>query len=78
MATVEDRQYDNAPGTFYIDNTCDFCEVCLDEAPNNIRKSSHGEYSIIFKQPENVEETKDTRNAIAICPNESIGDDGDE
>lgn len=78
MATVQDRRQDNAPGKYYIDDTCDYCEVCLDEAPNNIKKSDCGEYSIIFKQPENSAELRDIRNAIVICPNEAIGDDGDD
>lgn len=78
MATFEDRWQDNASGQFYIDNTCDFCEVCMDEAPNNIKESGNGEYSIIFKQPVSEDERKDLRNAIAICPQEAIGDDGDD
>lgn len=77
MATAAERRPDNAPGKFYIDNTCDYCEVCLDEAPNNLKKSDNGEYSIVCKQPENEEEEQDLRNAIETCPSESIGDDGD-
>lgn len=77
MANADTRRPDNAPGKFYIDDTCDYCEVCLDEAPNNLKKSDNGDYSIVCKQPENDDEVQALRNAMDVCPSESIGDDGE-
>lgn len=76
MPNPAERWDDNAPGKFYIDKTCDYCEVCMDEAPDNIKPAESGDHCIVFKQPENEQEEEALRNAMGVCPSESIGDDG--
>ncbi|MGI6457214.1 MAG: ferredoxin [bacterium] len=77
MADPATKHKDNAPGKYYIDETCTFCAVCIDEAPNNIRESEDGDHAVIFKQPENPEEEEQMRAALEGCPTESLGDDGE-
>ena len=37
---------------------------------------NEGGYSYVYKQPETSEEEKLAREAIELCPTESIGNDG--
>ncbi|MBI1387833.1 MAG: ferredoxin [bacterium] len=77
MADVSERYEDNAPGKHYIDKTCAFCSVCIDEAPDNIKESDDGDHCIVFKQASNDAEAESLKNAIDACPTGSIGDDGE-
>lgn len=77
MATLEDRVPDNVPGKYYVDDTCSFCNVCLEEAPDNMKENEDGDHCIVFKQPENDEEVAAMEAAIEGCPTESIGSDGE-
>lgn len=40
------------------------------------RRDDDGGYSYVYKQPETSEEEKLAREAIELCPTESIGNDG--
>lgn len=76
MADKNDRWEDNVPGKYYIDKSCTFCMVCIDEAPKNIAESDDGDHCFIAKQPENADEEEQMRAAMDGCPTESLGDDG--
>lgn len=76
MASIDEKWEDNVAGKYYIDKSCTFCCVCLDEAPENIKESDDGDHAIVFKQPENDEEVEAMKAAIENCPSESVGDDG--
>ncbi len=77
MADKNDRWEDNVPGKYYIDKSCTFCMVCMDEAPNNIAESDDGDHCFISKQPANAEEVEQLKAALEGCPTESLGDDGE-
>jgi ferredoxin len=77
MADKNDKWEDSIPGKYYVDKSCTFCTVCLDEAPNNLAESDDGDHAYVCKQPENAEEEEAMQNAIEGCPTESIGDDGE-
>ncbi len=77
MADKTRRFEDNVPGKYYVDEDCISCGACIDAAPNNFKESDDGDHDVVFKQPENEEEEKQCQDAIAECPVECIGDDGD-
>lgn len=77
MADNNERWEDNASGKFYIDKTCAFCSVCMDEAPDNIKESEDGDHCIVSKQPASDDEVEAMKAAIDSCPTGSIGDDAE-
>ncbi len=76
MADPNTRHADNVPGKWYIDESCTFCAVCLEEAPNNIKESDDGDHAYVAKQPETPEEEEQMKAAMEGCPTESVGNDG--
>ena len=62
---------DNAPGEFYVDNTCIDCGACRNFAPSVFAGAS--DHSFVAAQP--VSETDRTRAFLALlaCPTNSIG-----
>ena len=77
MADKSSRQPDNAPGKFYVDDSCIDCDACRDTAPENFSRNEDSGHSFLAKQPENDAELELVKNAMEGCPSESIGDDGD-
>jgi ferredoxin len=78
MANKSAKYPDNAPGKFYVDDTCIDCDACRATAPDNFQRNEDGGYSYVAKQPENAEEEQLCREALEGCPVEAIGDDGQE
>jgi ferredoxin len=78
MADKDAKFEDNVPGKYYVDEECITCGACIDAAPNNFRESEDGDHDFVYKQPENDEEIQQVEDAIADCPVDCIGDDGDE
>ena len=78
MADKSRRFPDNVPGKYYVDEDCISCGACVDAAPNNFKESEDGDHDVVFKQPETPEEEQQCQDAIAECPVECIGDDGDQ
>lgn len=78
MADKHNILPENVPGKWYVDDTCTPCRVCLDEAPQLLKYNDDETYVYFFKQPETEEELEAAKNALEICPQQAIGDDGDE
>lgn len=78
MADKNNILPENVPGKWYVDDTCTPCRVCLDEAPQLLKYNDDETYVYFFKQPEGEEELEAAKNALEICPQQAIGDDGDE
>ena len=78
MADKNDKYPDNAPGKYYVDRECIFCNVCIYAAPNNFKISNDGTHDVVYKQPENEDEEEECLDAMDQCPVYAIGDDGDE
>jgi ferredoxin len=78
MADKTQKYPDNAPGKFYVDNTCIDCDACRQIAPDNYSRNEEGGYSYLSKQPENDAESQLCQEALEGCPVEAIGSDGDE
>jgi len=76
MAEIQDKLPENARGKFYVDRQCIDCDVCRDTAPKNFTRYDENGYSYVYKQPETPEEFEFCEEALAACPVEAIGDDG--
>ena len=77
MASVSERIEDNVSGPFYVDRNCIDCDLCRSTAPDHFMRNDDGAYTFVYKQPETDEEFAVCREALAGCPSESIGDDGE-
>ena len=77
MADIDDKLPGQAPGKYYVDESCIDCDVCRTTAPNNFEANEDEGYSFVVKQPENDEEEAQCEEALESCPVESIGDDGE-
>ena len=72
------RSYaENVPGSFYVDDSCIDCDMCLATAPQNFERHQGRRYSYIAKQPENEEEWALCLQAMEECPVNAIGYDKD-
>jgi len=78
MADKDDRLPDNAPGKWYVDSSCIDCDVCRTTAPDNFEANEDEGYSFVSKQPESPDEEGQCEEALASCPVEAIGNDGDD
>ncbi len=75
MADKENKVEENVEGSYYVDDTCIACELCVGDAPENFEMSDEG-YAFVKKQPENAEEEEQCETALENCPVDAIGDDG--
>jgi glyoxylase-like metal-dependent hydrolase (beta-lactamase superfamily II)/ferredoxin len=71
MANMKRRLPQNVAGDFYVDDTCIDCDACRQIAPSIFR--DHGDYSIVYHQPETREETRLALMSLVACPTGSIG-----
>jgi glyoxylase-like metal-dependent hydrolase (beta-lactamase superfamily II)/ferredoxin len=71
MASPSKRRPENAPGEFFVDETCIDCDTCRWMAPATFDRS--GEMSRVFAQPESPAEREAALLALVACPTASIG-----
>jgi ferredoxin len=76
MADPNNRNSDNVPGRYYVDDQCIACDACIMEAPKFFQMNDEEAYAFVMKQPKNADEIEDCENALAACPVEAIGNDG--
>ncbi len=76
MADKDNKVEENVEGSFYVDNTCIACGVCVNEASGNFAMNEEGTHAYVMKQPENSEEKDVCDSALQSCPVDAIGDDG--
>lgn len=77
MADRTQRREGNVPGKFYIDQNCIGCGLCWITARDNIRDDG-SRRAVVFKQPQGEQELAEVYEAIGDCPEQSVGDDGEE
>lgn len=75
MADKSNRLPQNVPGAWYVDSTCIDCDLCRETASSVFRRDEENGNSIVFHQPETVEELRQAEEAMAGCPVEAIGND---
>lgn len=68
---------DNAPGKYYVDDSCIDCDACRATAPDNFKRNDEKGYSFLSKQPESPDEEQACKDAMEGCPVECIGNDGE-
>lgn len=78
MANKNNRYLSNAPGKYYVDHACIACDACTIAAPANFKMNNEAHHSELIKQPSTPEEAEKCAEALAGCPVEAIGDDGEE
>jgi glyoxylase-like metal-dependent hydrolase (beta-lactamase superfamily II)/ferredoxin len=71
MARESLRLPQNAPGDFFVDETCIDCDACRQIAPAIFR--DHGGASSVRRQPGDPEEERRAMMALVACPTGSIG-----
>jgi ferredoxin len=76
MANPLDRNPENVPGRFYVDDSCIDCDMCRSDAPAFFRHADSGANSVVYRQPVTAEEIARAEEAMMGCPTDSIGDDG--
>lgn len=69
---------DNVPGRFYIDTTCIDCGLCPSLAPHTFTESEDATHSYAHAQPSTDDEVAECEEAIAVCPTQSVRNDGEE
>lgn len=77
MADKSTKYADNAPGKYYVDETCIFCNLCESLAPDNFKAVDDGTHDVCYKQPASPDEDAACQEAMAGCPVNAIGDDGE-
>ncbi len=78
MADKTDKAPGNVLGKYYVDNYCTNCDLCRSIAPEIFKENEDEGVSIVYKQPENDEEVDLVVEAMESCPEDAIGDDGEE
>ena len=71
MANPSKRLPENAPGDFYVDESCIDCDACRQRAPAVFR--DHGGQSSVHRQPRTEEDVLGALKALVSCPTASIG-----
>src|SRR6516162_8283360 len=71
MASLQRSYPSNAPGSFFVDDTCIDCDLCRQISPTVFTEES--DHSIVDKQPKSAFETKRAGMALVACPTGSIG-----
>lgn len=76
MPDKNNKTPNNVPGKYYVDNNCISCSQCGDIAPDYFAQLPSGEYHVT-KQPTTPEEVTLCEQALAACPVNAIGNDGE-
>lgn len=71
MARLAARLPDNAPGDFFVDDSCIDCDTCRQIAPR-IFAEAEG-HSFVATQPRTADDHQRARVALVSCPTASIG-----
>ena len=77
MAEKTLKHPENMPGKFYVDETCIDCDLCRNTAPKFFNRYEEGGYTVVFRQPQSLEEIALASEALEGCPTGSIGNDGE-
>ena len=73
MATSYPVVEQNVEGRYYVDESCIYCELCVDTAPDNFAFDQK-EFAYVKKQPNCHDEHELMSEAIDGCPTKSIAD----
>src|SRR3982751_1933715 len=71
MANRKNALPTNVEGNFFVDSTCINCDACRQLAPQTFHENR--DYSAVYHQPANEEDTHRAYQALLACPVGSIG-----
>lgn len=71
MAQISLKLPENVPGDFFVDSSCIDCDLCRQLASEVFKDV--GDYSVVYHQPENDQESFNAFRALVTCPTASIG-----
>ncbi len=74
MADKNNKTPGNAAGSYYVDDGCIGCGLCVSTAPE-IFELGAGDKAYVKKQPD-ASELEAANTALDSCPVSSIGNDG--
>lgn len=77
MADKKSKWSKNVDGKFYVDEQCITCNACVVEAPKFFIIDESEGRAYVQLQPQSEKEIKECLSALASCPVEAIGNDGD-
>ena len=77
MADKESKIPDNVEGKYFVDDQCIACDACTAEAPRFFEMNDDEGFAFVKRQPSSKEEIEECENALAACPVEAIGNNGD-
>ena len=78
MADTSAKWKQNIDGKYYVDDQCIACDACCVEAPGFFLMNDDDGHAYVSKQPTNDNDLEECENAIAACPVEAIGNNGDK
>ncbi|MCU1279375.1 MAG: Metallo-beta-lactamase superfamily protein [bacterium] len=73
MARLAHRLADNAPGAFFVDDSCIDCDACRQIAPATFARSRQEGQSYVAAQPAAGDGETRALMALVACPTASIG-----
>ena len=73
MADPLDRNPENVPGPFFVDNSCIDCDLCRETAPQFFTRSADSGQSYVHAQPVTAGDVALAQQALESCPTENIG-----
>jgi len=76
MADKNKKFSDNLFGKFYVDTDCIACDACVGIAPEFFAMNDDEAHAYVFRQPEETFEKESCEEALAVCPVDAIGNDG--
>ena len=76
MANKNQRNAGNAPGRWYVDDSCTDCDLCREVAAAIFGRNNELGVSVVIHQPANEQELASAEEARHSCPTDSIGSDG--
>jgi ferredoxin len=75
MAEITRRLGINAPGPYYVDDTCIYCDLCRTIAESVFAQDEASGSSYVAAQPVTPEQFRLAQEALDECPVGAIGDD---
>jgi ferredoxin len=77
VADKNNKWEENVKGKHFVDGNCIAAKFCVASAPENFKMSDTG-HAYVSKQPDGAEEEERVRQAMAGCPVNAVGDDGED
>jgi glyoxylase-like metal-dependent hydrolase (beta-lactamase superfamily II)/ferredoxin len=73
VARLAHRLDENAPGAFFVDDSCIDCDACRQIAPATFARSARRQQSFVAAQPAGSDGEARALMAVVACPTASIG-----